>query len=152
MGVSYEQRFLKENTFQINYYILFGILFPTMISTKGLFLVPLTFVNNLVTYCSCKCCELAPFVWIPTKTGPNYRIILYSLFSEGLFIWYKASIGEGYLLVCSFWDWCSLPSGSFQECTSELVNHLLPWMNSTVISSRCQMDRSKSGCHDVCIN
>ena len=62
MGVICEQTFLKENTSQINYSILFGIVFPTMISTKGLFLVPLTFVNNLVTCCSCKCCELAPFV------------------------------------------------------------------------------------------
>ena len=42
-----EQTFLKENTFQVNYNILFGIVFPIMISTKGLFLVPLTFVNNL---------------------------------------------------------------------------------------------------------
>ena len=33
--------------FQINYNILFGIVFPIMISTKGLFMVPLTFVNNL---------------------------------------------------------------------------------------------------------
>ena len=51
-----------------------------MISTKGLFLVPLTFVNNLVTCCSCKFCELAPFVWIPMKTGPNYRIMLFPSF------------------------------------------------------------------------
>ena len=66
-------------------------------------------------------------------------IKLFSLFSEGLFIWYKVSIWEGCLLVCSFWYWCSLHSGSFQQCTSELVNHLLPWMNSTVISSRCKL-------------
>ena len=39
--------FLQENTFQINYNILFGIVFTIMISTKDLFLVPLTFVNNL---------------------------------------------------------------------------------------------------------
>ena len=62
ISVICEKTFLNENTFQINYNILFGIVFPAMISTKRLFLVPLTFVNNLVTCFSCKCCELAPFV------------------------------------------------------------------------------------------
>ena len=54
-----------------------------MISTKDLFLVPLTFVNNLSWW---------PDVAVnvmnshPMKTGPNYRIKLFSLFLEGLFI------------------------------------------------------------------
>ena len=56
-----------------------------MISTKDLFLVPLIFVNNLSWW---------PDVAVnvmnshPMKTGPNYRIKLFSLFLEGFFIWY----------------------------------------------------------------
>ena len=47
MSVICEQTFLIENTFQINYNILFGIVFHIMISTKDLFLVHLAFVNIL---------------------------------------------------------------------------------------------------------
>ena len=74
---------------------------------------------------------------------------LFALFSEGLLIWYKTSIWEGCLPVCSFWDRCSLHSGSFQQCTWELVNHsLLEW---TVLSyhpgvNSCSSG-SWSGCH-----
>ena len=60
-----EQTFPKESTFQINYEILFGIALPIVISTKGLFLVLLTFVNNL-SY-------PAVAVNIMNITGPNYR-------------------------------------------------------------------------------
>ena len=105
-----------------------------MISTKGLFLVLLTFVNNFLSCCSCKYYEL-------NRTELSNKFLkLFFLFSEELFIWYKAFMWEGYLLVCLFWDCCSLlRSWSLQHCTSELVNHLLPWINSTVISSRCQL-------------
>ena len=64
-------------------------MFPIMISTKDLFLVPLTFVNNLSWWP-----ESLYMLWALTlfvnnmKTGPNYQIKLFSLFLEGLFIWY----------------------------------------------------------------
>ena len=68
-----------------------------MISTKDLFLVPLTFVNNLswwpdvaVNVMNCH----------PMKTGPNYRIKLFSLFLEGLsFDIYLRGIFTGVLVL-----------------------------------------------------
>ena len=55
----------QKKIFSINYKILFGIVLPIVISTKGLFLVLLTFVNNL-SY-------PAVAVNIMNITGPNYR-------------------------------------------------------------------------------
>ena len=43
--------------------ILFGIVFTTLSNTKGLLLVSLTFVNNLLLVTCCKCYDRAPFVY-----------------------------------------------------------------------------------------